>query len=933
MKLKFKRLSKKYGNKLIFRNLSLEFKNCGFYAIVGESGCGKSTLLNILGLIDNKFDGNVTYKDVSFNDLDDEEKKNIRLKEFGYIFQSFNLLEDDTVYNNLKLIIEASSNSSREFNERKIDELLKELDIFYLKYKIVNKLSGGEKQRVAIVRALLNDPEIVFCDEPTGSLDNENSESVFKILKELSKRCLIILVTHDVTLAKKYSDIMITFSNKNIEEKILYSNSNSSRRMVSMKSIKNKRNGVINLNFIFSHFKNKIKVKKVRYSITSLLVSFSLISLGVAILITTNISSTLKNAFSSIVGNNSLILKRIDNDNQLLSFVASEKYKLEQIKKDYMNDIEYIGCNYLVDFEEYFIDQNSVFNVTRFPSEVITGFSARNFNEFEYLSSTEIVDMYPKSDLKLKNDELILGLNFPQVKRICMNLQIVRTYESLGNYILNKEFNICIYLANNFWNYSDELKFKVRGIIPTNRPIVYHTNPLFNEYFFENSLRFPSSLEILKKEELPWIMKKVFYLKTYNFQAEFINKITYDEKYSNILFDSENDEYSPLSCPLGKYTNKIYTYTIFNKGINRSLIKIIKELNTSINGYYYSSPGGYLNYGNSLFCGFAKPIYLTQTKEKADELIDKYTFVNEKDNDEIILPKGIIEGNAFKINKNNLKISVDFSKTISGNYPTKINEIAISKGILDFLGVELKNLKEIFLTLNYKDSFIDGRIMKFYKTTKINVCGVILDDYGFNLYHKSDFSIALFRDLFKESSFSLIPNAIVFETSDKINDVEIKTINSYFEEYELINPMKEINESIEEVMVYLKIILYLFSFVTVVSSIIILSIINYINIEEDKKEIAILSLLGFRAKEILKISLFNNLFMGILSLISGSLSIILIDSIVSFIFEETLGYSSTFSFPFLSIISMCIVMAMIIFISVIVTYNPIKKIDILKNIH
>ena len=186
------------------KDISLDLPSIGLVSLVGPSGCGKSTLLNILGKIDQPTSGEIYFKGKKISRIKDDK---YRRENVGFIFQSYNLIEDESVLDNITLPLRING---IEIEENKIKEFLKKvnLDTSFL-YKKVSDLSGGEKQRVAILRAIINKPKVILADEPTGALDEENSLSVLKILNKLSKECLVILVSHNLDLVKSYSDEII----------------------------------------------------------------------------------------------------------------------------------------------------------------------------------------------------------------------------------------------------------------------------------------------------------------------------------------------------------------------------------------------------------------------------------------------------------------------------------------------------------------------------------------------------------------------------------------------------------------------------------------------------------------------------------------------------------------------------------------------------
>lgn len=202
--LTIKNLTKKYQKKIVFENINVTLPNTGLFAIVGPSGCGKSTLLNILSCLDEDYVGEVI--------LNGHTIKSKYKKDIGIIYQSYNLLENYSALDNVKIAALINDN----YDKLKIVDLLKRLNI---KEDLFNKkccfLSGGEKQRIAIARAIVNHPKIVLADEPTGALDSKNGQEVMQILKDISKHSLVLLVSHNLELVQEYCDEVINFKDIN----------------------------------------------------------------------------------------------------------------------------------------------------------------------------------------------------------------------------------------------------------------------------------------------------------------------------------------------------------------------------------------------------------------------------------------------------------------------------------------------------------------------------------------------------------------------------------------------------------------------------------------------------------------------------------------------------------------------------------------------
>lgn len=201
--LKANNICKKYhsnANHFELKPSSVSFEKGEIYVIKGKSGSGKSTLLNIIGGMDRPTSGSVYFNNQSFYELSDKEQSRIRNEKYGFIFQSFNLVPEMTVKENIEL--PKFFNKNLLIDNVKISRLAEELGIKSLLNSKPSQLSGGEQQRVAIARALITSPEIIFADEPTGNLDSFNTQVIAKLLVEVvsSRKATLVVVTHEANL-------------------------------------------------------------------------------------------------------------------------------------------------------------------------------------------------------------------------------------------------------------------------------------------------------------------------------------------------------------------------------------------------------------------------------------------------------------------------------------------------------------------------------------------------------------------------------------------------------------------------------------------------------------------------------------------------------------------------------------------------------------
>ena len=219
--LELKNIVKKYntgGSEVeVLKSVNIHFRENEFVSILGASGSGKTTLLNIIGGLDKYTSGDMALMGRSTKEFKDRDWDSYRNGTIGFVFQSYNLISHLSVIENVKLALSISGHSNSE-NHEKAKKVLEDVGLAEHLYKKPNQLSGGQMQRVAIARALVTDPKIILADEPTGALDSKTSVQIMELIKEISKTKLVIMVTHNPEIAKKYSDRIVRVKDGEIQE-------------------------------------------------------------------------------------------------------------------------------------------------------------------------------------------------------------------------------------------------------------------------------------------------------------------------------------------------------------------------------------------------------------------------------------------------------------------------------------------------------------------------------------------------------------------------------------------------------------------------------------------------------------------------------------------------------------------------------------------
>ncbi len=201
--------------------LSMEVKEGEFVAVMGPSGCGKSTLLNILGLLDDADGGSFLFNGIEVAGFNERKRADLRKRNIGFVFQSFNLIDELTVYENVELPL-IYCNVKADDRNNKVEEVLDKMQIMHRRNHYPQQLSGGQQQRVAVARAVVNNPKLILADEPTGNLDSSNGNEVMQLLTDLNEQgTTIIMVTHSEHDAKYSHRIIRMLDGQSVTENIL----------------------------------------------------------------------------------------------------------------------------------------------------------------------------------------------------------------------------------------------------------------------------------------------------------------------------------------------------------------------------------------------------------------------------------------------------------------------------------------------------------------------------------------------------------------------------------------------------------------------------------------------------------------------------------------------------------------------------------------
>ena len=414
--LTLKNIKKTYehGGEAILDNINLSFNKNEFVSILGCSGAGKSTLLNIIGGLDEKTSGKLLINGKEIYKCDDLNLDYYRKNNVGFIFQNYNLIEHLTVYENVMLPLLLTNSKNKH---KRVLKMLNKTGLKEKKNSKICDLSGGQKQRVAISRALINNPDIILADEPTGALDYKTGYEIMNLIKKLSKNKLVIMVTHNKVLAKKYSSRIIY-----LDKGRVISDTNSLKKKNTYLSAKFKSGNLSVKNALLYSIKT-IKAKRKSFLLTSVASSIGLILVALIISVSNGLKKEMdlyeKNVLSSVpiiipsvktkISDKSKIPK-----NKLYSYDYKEENNINPINADFVKYINKMKTKILCDIN---YSRNLKFNILTEDYNLLDNVEFSQMPSIKYIKKnyTLLAGSYPKS----KNELMLVA---DQKNRIDKNI-------------------------------------------------------------------------------------------------------------------------------------------------------------------------------------------------------------------------------------------------------------------------------------------------------------------------------------------------------------------------------------------------------------------------------------------------------------------------------------------------------------------------------
>lgn len=558
------------------KGISITFRDNEFVSILGPSGCGKTTLLNIIGGLDHYTSGDLFIDQISTKKFTDRDWDSYRNHRIGFVFQSYNLIPHQTILENVELALTISGIGKEERLQR-AKEVLDKVGLKGDYHKKPNQLSGGQCQRVAIARALVNNPDILLADEPTGALDSATSIQIMELIKEISKDRLVIMVTHNPEIAKKYSSRIVQL----LDGKII----GDSNPVSENEKIEKKEEKIIEkkskLSFwtAFKLSARNLRSKLKRTILTCIAGSIGIIGVATVLSVSTGVRTYINNMQEDMLSGNPITISEAGmNLESLLSMTDTSTQ--EEALKDSIED-GYINVNRFI---EYLVSQTGSLDAFRIQNE----FSEEYLQFLQNMPKEYYAAIATYYGIDVKNN-IYTNIQLQGYEEKIMSLSsIITTYTSMLNQTELKEYSSLVGMVTNNINQA----VNNNDFIATQYDII--SNPKESKFAEEaNEIMLVVSddqeltdlllaqLGYYTQEEFLNIIYKAIDSDKYNSSLD-KTQFSFDELlnktfvyYPNDTIFKQTDPSSPLSS-LNPFTYQPYAEKSWENGIELKITAILK---------------------------------------------------------------------------------------------------------------------------------------------------------------------------------------------------------------------------------------------------------------------------------------------------------------------------------------------------------------------
>ncbi|MGD9813410.1 MAG: ATP-binding cassette domain-containing protein [Bacilli bacterium] len=837
------------GEKILLNIKSQTFPARGLFAIIGDSGAGKSTLLKLIAGLDQKYTGDIFFNQQSIKYFSAREASDYRAFHVGFVFQDFQLLPLDSIKNNILLPFLYLRNFDQETQLRRVNELLSIVGLDVDAKRTVNTLSGGEKQRVAIARSLVINPDFILADEPTGALDQENKEQIMRLLSDIAQQKLVIVVSHDLALMEKYASKILELKNGDLillnEQPLI----EKARCHLSILRInKEYPKFHLPLNLIILHHYHTLKHKRGRTLLAQFAMSLGLVALGLSFLITNSVSTQIQMMLNGLFESHQIMVSAKNQSEKAQTKIAIPQDQVQKIADTYPLDVQRIGVNYEANFEQFFPDENKLVLASTAMKIPLVSFNIRHINDYCWLPAVQ-EEIYPSSPVIMEEDQLILGLPISDFNTLVQALYLhpLTTFADVGEYLTHHNVQVAFELKNDNWHYEDQQIFQIIGIYPSLHPQVAHDNPLWNQTVFEDNMRLKSTLDFIQPVNLPWTLRKAYFLDVKN-SAKFLDMAIRNPQFNPfILHPLRKSEEELNTLP-----SQIRVFQKNSNNVNFSDIELIYTSSNNIMTFYPTSNGAYLAFPEALMVGFTRTMLISASIEEL-LVITENNLLNEtaKKEQNIIFPPHVAVGSLKGLSDNNVRFSSTLKNVYHGEQPEDIHQIAIStalaKKVFGHLDVINTNLH---IAVSDNSVFTTNSIIKnSFKFQRLQITGLVEDNQMF-IYQEPSWLITYYSLVLAIDAFELQPTGFMLKVNEQCElEKYVSELNEQFPYLNFVIPTSELTKAVVLTTAQIEKIILVIASTAIIIAFLLIIVVSYLTMLEEQAIGRLLHQLGISRGE------------------------------------------------------------------------------------
>lgn len=857
--IEIKKLRKKYpsNQNYTLNEINMTLKENGLYYLVGKSGSGKSTLLNILGLMDETYEGSVKADGKELKDFDEEEKAQYRFQYVSFLFQSYQAEDREGVKSNLLKALAISSLTESEKLER-IDHWLKRLKLEEKKNELFKNLSGGEKKRIALIRALIKDSQLLLCDEPLSNLNPKLRVEITQVLKEESKKRIVFIITHE---KDEIPEDAFIYEIKNgliyLEKKGKTKERQKQQKSYDRKPFKGKA--------MFDQLIRNFLSKKEFLFLTLFSLMIGLFAISFSFQLSGSVSRAMQKSMSSYMDENSFVISTKDNSVSDVGFKNPDYATLKRIQSRH-EEIFAVTSFYTTTLDPIFGNNQSC--QLRYKNNIIN-LKSLSLNSFlEYRMPQEIEEKI-YGDLDISDEEVIIGLditNMLALYSLYFHSEISDMDEShlqsLSEQIKKDPIQLRVQANKPEWGYHLDDMFQIKGILLSKECFLVHPKETFHSNFVTETMHFLETDRISKiPPEKPWTLRKEDGFRIIPGKAgDFLKSFLYDEEAKNHILTIEKTPNYYQKKDIRTHNHIALKRDYLGK-INLFEIKrFLKDHKEKVQSACFSSPI-YTYTASGYICGFSKPFFFSKYKEKLNQIEDEATFSEED--------LGSFQGSLIEEIPGVIKADLISSM----NQKEGLSFLALNDSdFVPSLGEKPKNMEEIGISSRMAEILFHGKNEALGK----KLCTLTLDrttkeKNGYkNHFTQSEVTIsgiyenekvAIYQDSLFPLCFSFANGELSGEET-RVQQAVIKVdlskydLNYYQSEIEKYGdykgdfPMYVIISEIKKTLSFLSNLFLCFSILSLLSATGLLFLALFLILNKNKKEIGTLLSLGYTKKEI-----------------------------------------------------------------------------------